>query len=139
MRRTTIARTLDISRLLQPSFTISALPRRFISTNQNQNPAEYRDITAPRASCKAPDDNNNNNNNNDNNNKNADSSNHNNIDGSTNNDDNKNRKTVAQLDEELRQKMSGIAGDGGESGIEYEDGKPVAMKRGVRNNMFRYI
>ncbi|KAI0148525.1 hypothetical protein GGR57DRAFT_232728 [Xylariaceae sp. FL1272] len=48
-------------------------------------------------------------------------------------------KTVAQLDEELRRKMSGIAGDGGEAGIEYEDGKPVSMKRSVKNNMFRYI
>ncbi|KAJ2970528.1 hypothetical protein NUW58_g9667 [Xylaria curta] len=48
-------------------------------------------------------------------------------------------KTMAQRDEELRQKMSGLAGDGGEAGIEYEDGKPVAMKRSVKNNMFRYI
>ncbi|GAP92426.1 hypothetical protein SAMD00023353_7900310 [Rosellinia necatrix] len=48
-------------------------------------------------------------------------------------------KSIAQLDEELRQKMSGIAGDGGEAGVEYEDGKPAAMKRSVRNNMFRYI
>lgn len=49
------------------------------------------------------------------------------------------KKTMAELDAELRQKMSGMAGDGGAAGIEYEDGKPVAMKRGVRNNMFRYI
>ncbi|KAI0448200.1 hypothetical protein F4803DRAFT_497036 [Xylaria telfairii] len=49
------------------------------------------------------------------------------------------QKTMAQLDEELRQKMWGIAGDGGEAGVEYEDGKPVAMKRSVKNNMFRYI
>jgi hypothetical protein len=49
------------------------------------------------------------------------------------------RKTQAQLDEELRLKMSGLAGDGGESGIEYEDGQPVAMKRSVKSNMFRYI
>ncbi|KAH8162350.1 hypothetical protein CIB48_g5894 [Xylaria polymorpha] len=49
------------------------------------------------------------------------------------------QKTMAQLDEELRQKMLGIAGDGGEAGVEYEDGKPVAMKRSVKNNMFRYI
>jgi len=48
-------------------------------------------------------------------------------------------KTQAQLDEELRQKMMGLAGDGGEAGIEYEDGKPVAMKRSVKDNMFRYI
>lgn len=49
------------------------------------------------------------------------------------------KKTMAELDEELRQKMSGIAGDGGTAGVEYEDGKPVAMKRSVKNNMFRYI
>jgi hypothetical protein len=51
----------------------------------------------------------------------------------------KKKKTQADLDRELQEKMSGIAGDGGESGVEYEDGQPVAMKRGVRNNMFRYI
>ncbi|KAI1295293.1 hypothetical protein F5Y03DRAFT_399271 [Xylaria venustula] len=51
----------------------------------------------------------------------------------------KKKKTMAELDEELKLKMSGIAGDGGEAGIEYEDGQPVAMKRGVKNNMFRYI
>jgi len=46
---------------------------------------------------------------------------------------------MAEMDEELRLKMEGIAGDGGASGVEYEDGKPVAMKRSVKNNMFRYI
>lgn len=49
------------------------------------------------------------------------------------------RKTQAQLDQELQQKMAGIAGDGGEAGIELEDGQPVSMKRSVKNNMFRYI
>lgn len=49
------------------------------------------------------------------------------------------KKSVLQQDEELRQKMSGLAGDGGESGVEYEDGKPASMKRSVKNNMFRYI
>ena len=49
------------------------------------------------------------------------------------------KKSVLQQDEELRQEMSGLSGDGGESGIEYEDGKPVSMKRSVKNNMFRYI
>lgn len=48
-------------------------------------------------------------------------------------------RTVAEEDEELRQRMSGYAGDGGEAGVEYENGQPVAMKRGVKNNMFRYI
>ncbi|KAK4191053.1 hypothetical protein QBC35DRAFT_488087 [Podospora australis] len=51
----------------------------------------------------------------------------------------KKKKTLAELDEELKQKMEGLAGDGGESGVEYENGKPVAMKRSVKDNMFRYI
>lgn len=49
------------------------------------------------------------------------------------------KKSILQQDEELRQKMSGLSGDGGDSGVEYEDGKPVSMKRSVKNNMFRYI
>ncbi len=49
------------------------------------------------------------------------------------------KKTMAELDEELRQKLEGLSGEGGASGIELEDGKPVAMKRGVRENMFRLI
>jgi hypothetical protein len=49
------------------------------------------------------------------------------------------KKTMAELDEEMKRAMEGLAGDGGESGVELEDGKPVAMKRGVRENMFRYI
>lgn len=49
------------------------------------------------------------------------------------------KKTMAELDEDLRLKMAGLSGDGGESGVEYEDGQPVAMKRSVKNNMFRYI
>lgn len=36
-------------------------------------------------------------------------------------------------------KMEGHSGEGGESGVELEDGKPVAMKRGVKSNMFRLI
>ncbi|KAK8168738.1 hypothetical protein BKA80DRAFT_308423 [Phyllosticta citrichinensis] len=48
-------------------------------------------------------------------------------------------KTQADKDEELKKKMAGIAGDGGEAGVEYENGEPTAMKRSVRNNMFRYI
>lgn len=51
----------------------------------------------------------------------------------------KQKKTQAELDEELRQKLEGIAGDGGEAGMELENGQPVSMKRGVKNNMFRYI
>jgi hypothetical protein len=49
------------------------------------------------------------------------------------------KKTMTQLDEELRQKLEGMSGDGGAAGLELEDGKPVAMKRGVRDNMFRLI
>ncbi|KAK7513529.1 uncharacterized protein IWZ02DRAFT_18907 [Phyllosticta citriasiana] len=48
-------------------------------------------------------------------------------------------QTQTEKDEELKRKMAGIAGDGGEAGVEYEDGQPTAMKRSVRNNMFRYI
>ena len=49
------------------------------------------------------------------------------------------RKTIAELDAELRQKLEARSGDGGEAGLEFEDGKPVAMKRGVKENMFRVI
>ena len=49
------------------------------------------------------------------------------------------KKTTSQMDEELRQKMAGLSGDGGEAGVELENGQPVAMKRSVKNNMFRYI
>lgn len=49
------------------------------------------------------------------------------------------KKTIAELDEELKLKMAGLVGDGGEAGVEYEDGQPVAMKRSVKANMFRYI
>lgn len=51
----------------------------------------------------------------------------------------KKKKTMAELDEELRMKLEGRSGDGGADGIELEGGKPVAMKRGVRENMFRLI
>ncbi|KAH3952751.1 hypothetical protein HBI56_143040 [Parastagonospora nodorum] len=49
------------------------------------------------------------------------------------------KKTQAELDQELQLKLQGLAGDGGDAGVEYEDGKPVSMKRSVKNNMFRYI
>lgn len=48
-------------------------------------------------------------------------------------------KTVSQSDAELRERLEQMSGEGGAAGIEYEDGKPVAMKRGVRKNMFRLI
>ena len=46
---------------------------------------------------------------------------------------------MAELDEELRLKLEGISGGGGEAGLELENGRPVAMKRGVKENMFRLI
>ena len=51
----------------------------------------------------------------------------------------KSTKTQAQLDQELMEKMAGLSGDGGEAGVELENGVPVSMKRSVKNNMFRYI
>lgn len=66
----------------------------------------------------------------------------------------KRKKTVKELDEEIRAAMEGRSGDGGISGAELEGGKAVSMKRGlsgrrsaaraltfagVRDNMFRYI
>jgi hypothetical protein len=51
----------------------------------------------------------------------------------------KSTKTIAERDAEIQRKLAGISGDGGESGVEYEDGKPAAMKRSVKNNMFRLI
>ncbi|KEF55490.1 uncharacterized protein A1O9_08240, partial [Exophiala aquamarina CBS 119918] len=48
-------------------------------------------------------------------------------------------KTLAEIDEEMRLAMEGLAGDGGEAGLELEEGQAVSMKRGVRENMFRYI
>ncbi|CAO2650438.1 Nn.00g017300.m01.CDS01 [Neocucurbitaria sp. VM-36] len=49
------------------------------------------------------------------------------------------KKTQAELDREVQLKLQGLSGDGGDAGVEYEDGKPVSMKRSVKNNMFRYI
>jgi hypothetical protein len=37
------------------------------------------------------------------------------------------KKTMAQLDEELRMKLEGRSGDGGAAGLELENGQPVAM------------
>ena len=51
----------------------------------------------------------------------------------------KRKKTMAELDTELREKLEGRSGDGGAAGLELEDGKPAAMKRSVRENMFRLI
>lgn len=49
------------------------------------------------------------------------------------------KKTMAELDAELMRKLEEMSGGGGEAGLELENGKPVAMKRGVRENMFRLI
>lgn len=51
----------------------------------------------------------------------------------------KRQKTVLEQDEELRLKLEGISGEGGGAGVEYEGGKAVGLKRGVRENMFRVI
>ena len=51
----------------------------------------------------------------------------------------KTHKTMAELDEEMKQAMEGMSGEGGEYGLELEGGKPVSMKRSVKENMFRYI
>jgi len=48
-------------------------------------------------------------------------------------------KSMAELDDEMKHAMENLLGDGGESGLELEDGKPVSMKRSVKENMFRYI
>lgn len=49
------------------------------------------------------------------------------------------QKTMAELDEELRLKLEGVSGQGGIAGMEYEGGKAVGLKRGVKENMFRII
>jgi hypothetical protein len=46
---------------------------------------------------------------------------------------------MMELDEELRQKLEGMSGDGGASGVEYEGGKAEGLKRNVKANMFRVI
>ena len=51
----------------------------------------------------------------------------------------KSQQTQAQQDADLRQKLEDISGGGGTAGLELEDGQPTAMKRGVRENMFRLI
>jgi len=51
----------------------------------------------------------------------------------------KKKKTLAEIDEEMRLAMEGHSGDGGLAGAELEGGKAVSMKRGVKDNMFRYI
>lgn len=49
------------------------------------------------------------------------------------------KKTVAEMDEELRLKLEGMSGGGGSAGVEYEGGKAEGLKRGVKSNMFRVI
>ena len=49
------------------------------------------------------------------------------------------KKTMAELDEEMRLKLEGVSGEGGTAGVEYEGGKAVGLKRGVKENMFRII
>ncbi|GAM88610.1 hypothetical protein ANO11243_066440 [Dothideomycetidae sp. 11243] len=52
------------------------------------------------------------------------------------------KRTPVESDADMVARMKAALGErdgGGSSGVEYEDGKPVAMKRGVRENMFRLI
>ncbi|KAI5467826.1 hypothetical protein BGZ63DRAFT_372268 [Mariannaea sp. PMI_226] len=49
------------------------------------------------------------------------------------------KKTSAELDAELREKLEALSGEGGGAGVEYEDGKAVGLTRGVKANMFRVI
>lgn len=49
------------------------------------------------------------------------------------------QRTVLEQDEELMLKLEAISGEGGGAGVEYEGGKAVGLKRGVRENMFRVI
>ena len=51
----------------------------------------------------------------------------------------KKQKSMADLDEEMKRAMENLSGEGGEYGMELEGGKPVSMKRSVKENMFRYI
>ncbi|OHX01176.1 hypothetical protein CSPAE12_00225 [Colletotrichum incanum] len=51
----------------------------------------------------------------------------------------KKKKTMAELDEELRLKLEGMSGEGGAAGVEYENGRAEGLKRGVKSNMFRVI
>lgn len=49
------------------------------------------------------------------------------------------KKTSAELDQELREKLESLSGEGGGAGVEYEGGKAEGLKRGVKSNMFRVI
>ncbi|CAH0003023.1 unnamed protein product [Clonostachys byssicola] len=51
----------------------------------------------------------------------------------------KDKKTIAQLDEELRLRLEGMSGDGGAAGVEYENGRAEGLKSEVKRNMFRII
>ena len=46
---------------------------------------------------------------------------------------------MAEQDAKIREALEGISGEGGEAGLELEDGQPTSMKKSVKNNMFRYI
>jgi hypothetical protein len=53
--------------------------------------------------------------------------------------ENKHKKTVLEADAEVLAKLESHSGEGGSAGVEYEGGKPVALKRAVKDNMFRVI
>ncbi|KAJ6278256.1 C6 zinc finger domain-containing protein [Bipolaris maydis] len=44
------------------------------------------------------------------------------------------RKTQAELDAELMEKLQGLDSEGGAAGVEYEDGKPASMKRSANSS-----
>lgn len=46
-------------------------------------------------------------------------------------------KSTGQADEELRENLEKMMSN--DAGVELEGGKPIGLKRGVRNNMFRLI
>jgi hypothetical protein len=46
------------------------------------------------------------------------------------------KKTMAELDEELRLKMSGLAGDGGEAGVELEGGQVRSLSASMAPDSF---
>ncbi|KAI9150397.1 hypothetical protein HJFPF1_10163 [Paramyrothecium foliicola] len=49
------------------------------------------------------------------------------------------RKTVSQMDEELRSRLEAMSGDGGAAGVEYENGVAAGLRSEVKRNMFRVI
>ncbi|KAH7308504.1 hypothetical protein B0I35DRAFT_483060 [Stachybotrys elegans] len=51
----------------------------------------------------------------------------------------KKKKTVTELDSELRARLEEMSGDGGAAGVEYENGVAEGLRSEVKRNMFRVI